>query len=156
VLGCGGCVAADGVAVPGGGLRAEPAADLLLGFRWSRVAFGLVVRRRDGGVGQEVQHVGFAVAEAFQQQPAWGLLVVRAGEAADLGQPGEDAVAEQLEVFCDGVVWHGAQPPVAGQVCLVDESAQGAGDLAGPDGVRAGLGGVLQVTKQMNIMPISA
>src|SRR5271157_4679825 len=44
VLGGGGCVATDGVPVPRGGLRAEPAADLLLGFRRPRVAFGLVVR----------------------------------------------------------------------------------------------------------------
>jgi hypothetical protein len=42
VLGGGGCVAADRVPVPGGGQRAEPAADLLLGFRGPRVAFGLI------------------------------------------------------------------------------------------------------------------
>ncbi len=35
-------VAADGVAVAGGGLGAEPARDLLLGFRRAQVALGLI------------------------------------------------------------------------------------------------------------------
>src|SRR5271157_6604676 len=60
VLGGGRAVAADGVPVAGGLLRAEPAADLLLGFRAPQVAFGLVGGGRDGGVGQEPEHVGFA------------------------------------------------------------------------------------------------
>ena len=42
VLGGSGRVAADGVPVPGGVLRAESAADLLLGFRRPRVAFCLM------------------------------------------------------------------------------------------------------------------
>src|SRR5208282_5283290 len=58
VLAGGGCVSADGVAVPGGGFRAEPAADLLLGFRGAQVAFSLVAGGRDGGVGEEPQHAG--------------------------------------------------------------------------------------------------
>ena len=42
VLDSGGGVAADGVPVAGGFLRAEPAADLLLGLRRPQVAFGLI------------------------------------------------------------------------------------------------------------------
>ena len=42
VLDGGGCVAADGVPVASGFLRAEPAGDLLLGLRWPQVAFGLM------------------------------------------------------------------------------------------------------------------
>ena len=42
----------------------EPAADLLLGLGGPQVAFGLVAGRGDGGVGQEPQHVGFAVPQA--------------------------------------------------------------------------------------------
>jgi len=48
------------------------------------------------------------------------------------------------------------QALVAGQVGGVDEAAQGLGDLAGPDGVRVGLGGVLDVPEQVDVMPISA
>ena len=55
--------------MPGSGLGTEAAGDLLLGFRWAQVAFGLVARGRDRQVGQEAQYVGVAVAVAFQQQP---------------------------------------------------------------------------------------
>jgi hypothetical protein len=73
------------VAVPGGGFRTEPAADLLLGLGGAQVAFGLIAGGRDGGIGQEPQHVGFAVLEAFQQVQGRGLLdVLAAGDAADL------------------------------------------------------------------------
>jgi hypothetical protein len=59
---CGGrCEAADGVPVPGGGHRAEPAGDLLLRLGRAQVAFGLVGRGRDRGVGEEPEHVGLAV-----------------------------------------------------------------------------------------------
>src|SRR5262245_46485374 len=85
VLDGGGCVAADGVPVAGGFLRAEPTADLLLGFRGPQVAFGLVAGRRDGGIGEEPEYVGFAVAQAFQQRPGRRLLALGAGDAADLG-----------------------------------------------------------------------
>jgi hypothetical protein len=40
---------------------------------------------RDGGVGQEPQHVGFAVAQAFEQRPGRRLLALGAGGAADVG-----------------------------------------------------------------------
>ncbi len=39
-----------------------------------------------------------AVVQAFQQQPGRRLLLVRAGDAADFGQAGEDAVTEQPQV----------------------------------------------------------
>src|SRR5258708_23149302 len=65
VLCGGGGVAADRVPVAGGLFRAEPAADLLLGFRGPQVTFGLVGGGRDGGVGQEPQHVGFTAAPAL-------------------------------------------------------------------------------------------
>jgi hypothetical protein len=57
-------------------------------FCWLRgpqVTFGLVGCGRDGGVGQEPQHVGFAVAQAFRQRPARRLLGFGAGGAADAG-----------------------------------------------------------------------
>ena len=50
----------------------------------------------------------------------------------------------------------GGQALAAGQVGGVDEAAQGVGDLAGPDRVRVGLGGVLKITQQVLVMPISA
>src|SRR5271157_1013567 len=157
VLAGGGCVAADGVAVPGGGLGAEPAADLLLGFRGAQVAFGLVAGGRDGGVGEEPQHVGFAVPEAFQQVQGGRLLdVLAAGDAADLRQAGVDAVAEQLQVPGGQLVRDGGQALVAGHVGGVDKGAQLTGDLGGPDRVRVGLRGVLEVTQQVLVMPISA
>src|SRR6266542_4078098 len=156
VLGGGGCVAADGVPVAGGFFRAKPAADLLLGFRGTQVTFGLVGGGRDGGVGEEPQYVGFAVAQAFQQGQRGGLLDVLAGHAADFGQAGEDAVAEQLQVLGDGVFRDDAQAVVAGEVGLVDEGAQLAGDLGGPDRVRVGLGGILDVPEQVGCAELVA
>jgi len=43
----------------------------------------------------------------------------------------------------------GGQALVAGQFGGVDQAAQGVGDLAGPDGLRIGLGGVFQVPEQV-------
>ena len=51
---------------------------------------------------------------------------------------------------------NGGQALLAGQVRGVDQGAQGAGDLAGPDGPQVGLGGVLKVPEQVSVMPISA
>src|SRR5512135_754443 len=150
VLAGGGCVTADGVAVPGRGLGAEPAADLLLGFRGAQVAFCQVAGGRDGGVGEEPQHVGFAVLEAFPQVQGGRLLdVAAAGDAADLGQAGVDAVAEEFQVPGGQLVRDGGQPLVAGDVGGVDEGPQLPGDLAGPDRVRVGLRGVLDVSQQV-------
>ncbi len=74
-----------------------------------------------------------------------GLLGVAAGDAADLRQPGVDAVPEHAQVPGGRVCRHGGQAGVAGSVRLVDEGAQLAGDLAGADRVRVGLGGVFDV-----------
>ena len=79
--------------------RREPTADLLLGLGGPQGAFGLVAGRRDGGVGEKPQHVGFAVAQAFQQEPGWRLLGLGTRDAADLGQPDGDAAAEQRQVL---------------------------------------------------------
>src|ERR1700722_5943133 len=63
------CPSSACTALPAGPecLPSKPAADLLLGLCWPQVAFGLVGGGRDGGVGQEPEHVGFAVLEALQQ-----------------------------------------------------------------------------------------
>src|SRR5512140_2848759 len=81
VLDGGGCVAADGVPVAGGLLRAEPAGSLLLGFGGAGVALCLVVRRGDRGVGEEPEHVVFAVFEAFQEAAGGRLFRAAAGAA---------------------------------------------------------------------------
>jgi hypothetical protein len=87
VLGGGGDVAADGVPVAGGLLRAEPAGDLLLGFRRPQITFGLGGGRRYLQVGKEAQDVVPAVAQAFQQQPAGRLLFVAAGARRTWDRP---------------------------------------------------------------------
>ena len=122
MFGGGGCVPADGVPMPGGCLRAEPAADLLLSFRWSCVPFSLIVRGGYRGVGQEPQDVGLAVPEAFQQEPAGGLLLVRAGDAADLGHPGVHAVPVQLEVLGGAVCGDGVQALAAARASAAGRS----------------------------------
>jgi hypothetical protein len=83
VLGGGGQVAADRVPLAGGFFGAEPAGDLLLGFGWAQVAFGLVGGGRDRQVVDEPQHVVLPVAEAFEQVAAGVLLAAWA--AGDLG-----------------------------------------------------------------------
>ena len=92
---------------------------------------GLVGGRGYPQVGKEAQDVVPAVAQAFQQQPAWRLLFVAAGGAADLGQADGDAVAEQAQLSGDGVIGDGSQALLAGEVRGVDEGAQRAGDLPG-------------------------
>ena len=56
---------------------------------------------------------------------------------------------EQLEVLCGHLARDGGQALVPGHVGGVDQAAQRPGDLAGPDRVRVGLGGVLKVTQQV-------
>jgi hypothetical protein len=149
-------VAADGVPVPRGLLGAEPAGDLLLDLGRSHVSLGLVRGRGYAQVGQEPEHVVLAVAQAFQQQPGGRLSHVGAGDPPDLGQSDADAVAEQPQVFRLGVGGNGGKALVAGEARGVDQGAQRAGDLAGPDGRGVGLGGVLEVSEQVSFMPISA
>jgi hypothetical protein len=53
------------------------------------------------------------------------------------------------QVFGGAVCGDGWQALIAGQVRLVDQTAQGVCDLAGPDRLRVGLGGVFQVPEQV-------
>ena len=85
-------------------------------------------------------------------------MLLRAGDAADLpDSPAMTPWRNSVSVLRGGLVGDGGQALVAGQVGGVDQGAQGSRrDLAGPDRVRVGLGGVLKITQQMDIMPISA
>ena len=94
--------------------------------------------------------------QAFQQQPGRRLPGVRAGDAADYRQAGQDAVTEQPQVSGGGSLGDGVQSLVAGGIGGVDEGAQRPGDLAGPDRAGVGLGGVFDVPEQVGVMPISA
>jgi len=87
------------------------------------------------------------VAQAFQHgQRGW---LLAAGDAADFGQSHGDAAAEQRQVPGGRVARHGVKSLAAGHVRLVDECAKAVCELAGPDGVRIGLGGVLKVAEQV-------
>src|SRR6516165_4617603 len=83
------------------------------------------------------------VFEAFQQVPGGRLLGLCAWDAADGGQAGVDAVPEQAQVPRDRLIRDDGQSLAACEVGGVDEGAQLAGDLPGPDRLRVGLGGVL-------------
>ena len=80
---------------------------------------------------------------------AGGCLLLAPGTRRTCGQPDGDAAAEQRQVLGGHVGGDGGQALVAGQVGGVDEAAQGLCDLAGPDGLRVGLGGVLEVPEQV-------
>jgi hypothetical protein len=84
VLAGGAEVAADGVAVPGGLLGAEPPGYLLLRLRGPQVPLGLVGGGRDPQVIDEAEHVVLPVAQALQQV-AEGLLLA-AGNVGHFGQ----------------------------------------------------------------------
>lgn len=144
MLGCGGGVAADRVPVPGGLLRAEPAGDFLLHFGWAQVAFGVVGCGRYAQVVHEAQHVAGAVAEAFEQVAAGVLLA--AGAAGDLRQPGQHTVPETVDERGSGLGGDGGQALIPGLVGGVDQPAQRIGDLARPDRVLVALGGVGKIT----------
>ena len=147
VLAGSGDVAADGVAVPGGFLAAEPAGDFLLGLRRARVPFGLVGGGRDAQVIDEAQDVVVAVAQCFEQGAVLELLAALA--AGYLAQAEDDAVPEGVLQRCGDQVGHGGQVLVAGGVRGVDEAAQRVGDLDGPVRAGVGLGGVGEVAKEM-------
>jgi hypothetical protein len=145
VLGDGGDVAADGVPVAGGLLRAEPAGDLLLGLSWPQVAFRMIRSRRDPQAGGEAEHVGLPVAQAFEQVAA-GLLLA-AGDAGDLGQAHQDAVLERVGQWRGDVAGDGGQGLGAGGVRGVDQALQRPGGLDGPVRIWVLLGGVGQVAQ---------
>ena len=106
-------------------------------------------RGRDPQVGQEPEHVGLAVLQAFQQEPAGLLPCLRAGDPANLLQAGEDAERDRPGSAA-GCSSETAAIPRAGLVRGVDEGAERVRGLAGPDGVRVGLGGVLQIAQQVS------
>ena len=59
-------------------------------------------------------------------------------------------MAEQLERLRDGLVERDSgQAPVAGGVRGVDQGAEALRDLAGPDGIRVALGGVLNIPEDV-------
>jgi hypothetical protein len=155
MLGGGGGVAADGVPVAGGLPGAEAAGDLLLGLGGSQVTFGLVGGGRDGGAGEEPQHVGLAVVQAFEQVPGGRLLALAAGQAGDGGQAVGDGAAECRQVLRGAAGGDVVQPGVAGQVRGVDQAAQRIRGPGGPGGVRVGLGGVLEIAEQVGFIWMS-
>ena len=59
-------IAEDCVSVSGAVFAGQPAGDLLLDFRGSQVAFGLVRGGRYPQVGGEAQHVGPPLVQGFQ------------------------------------------------------------------------------------------
>ena len=126
-----------------------PAGDLLLGFRGPQVAFGLVAGRGDGGVGQEPQHVGFAVAQAFQQRPGGGLLALRAGDAADPGQPDGDAVAEQLQVLRGHLGGNGSIPWPRAMLAAWMRARRASAVWPGQIASTVQLGGVFKIAEQV-------
>jgi hypothetical protein len=147
VLGGGGDVAADGVAVAGDLLGAESAGYFLLGLCGPQVAFCLVRRRGNAQVGGEPEDVGLPVAQAFEQVAAGPLLA--ACDLGHLGQADQDAVLERVGQRGGDVAGDGGQALGAGGVRGVDQALQRLGDRGGP--VRAGvlLGGVLQIAQQV-------
>jgi hypothetical protein len=86
-------------------LGAELAGDLLLCFRGSEVAFGLVGGARDAQVGGEAQQFVLAVAEALQQLAEGCLLA--AGSLLHLAE--DDAMPEGFDQGRGDVGWHGGQ-----------------------------------------------
>jgi hypothetical protein len=100
-------------------------------------------------VGEEPEHVVFAVFEAFQEAAGGRLFLVAAGDAGNLGQAHDDAVAEQPQVPGCLLLRDGGQALVAGDVGGVDEGTQLVCDLDRPDGTGVVLGGGFQVAEQV-------
>ena len=100
-----------------------------------------------------VQDVVVAIAQALQV-PAGVLLAV--GTAGHLGQSREDAVPEGGHQRDCGLSGHCGQAAVAGGLRGMDQAAQGASDLAWPDGAGIAFGGIRKVTKKAGLMAISA
>jgi hypothetical protein len=119
----------------------------LLGLGRPQIALGLVGGGRDAQVAGETQHVVLPVAEDFEQVAAWVLFA--AGAAGDIGQPGQHAVAEGVDERGGDVAGNRGQALIPRLVGGVDQPAQGIGDLARPDRLRVGFGGVLAVADQV-------
>jgi hypothetical protein len=144
VLGRGGDVAAEGVAILGACFAGEPSGDVLLDFAGPKVAFGLV----GGGwylqVVGEAQDVGFAVAQHLEQESGFALSGAGA-VGGGVGQSDAHPVPEPVDQrVADGVVeW--VATLVAGQVGLVDQLAQRIGELGRPGCAGVDLGGTSKI-----------
>jgi hypothetical protein len=123
--------------VPGSFLAAEPAGDFLLGFRGTRVSFGLVGCGRDPQVSGEPQDVVATVAESFQQCPV--LELAAAFPAGQLAEAESRVLEDQADV-----------PPSGRDAGEVGSSEA---DLPGElgDGV-SGLAGAIRIGQ----MPVAA
>ena len=117
------------------------------GSGWPQVTFCLVRRGRYPQVGDEAEHVGLPVAQAFQQVPPGPLLAAR--DAGHLGKAGQDAGAERVDEGRGDGLGDGGQALGAGGVGGVDQALQRLGDLDGPVRARARLGGIGQVAQQV-------
>src|SRR6266699_3893089 len=99
----------------------------------------------------EMLLVGLTVVAEFQQVPA-GVLgggVARPGDARDVGEPGEDGVAELLDRGIADVRRDIGQAGVEGLVPGADQAPQRPLCLFRPDGAGPALGGVLEVPDQV-------
>ena len=66
-----------------------------------------------------------------------------------VGQPGPHAVTEPVQQRVPHLVGDRGGAVVTGEVGLVDQPAQGVGDLGGPDRVGIDLGRIVKITKQV-------
>jgi hypothetical protein len=83
-------------------------------------------------------------------------LLLAAGDAGNLGEPQQDAVAERVDQGRGDVAGDGGQALGAGGVRGVDQALEGLADLDGPVRFGVGLGGGGQVAQDVGLMPISA
>jgi hypothetical protein len=136
----------------------QAAGDLLLGLERADAALREVVSWPDPGIRGEAEHVVVAVAAEFEQFTAGFLLHggLRPGDAADAGQSGEDGVAELACQRGEHFFRYGGKSKLNGTMPLVDQAAQRPLRLHRPDRARVGLGAVLEIPKQVGVMPISA
>src|SRR5258708_23885321 len=132
----------------------SPARDLLLGLSGPQVALRLVGRGWYPQVTGEAEHVVLPAAQAFEQVAA-GLLLA-AGDAGNLGQADQDAVAERVDQGRGHLARDGGHALGAGGVRGVDEPLQGLAGLGGPVRIRVGLGGAGPVAPEVLVMRISA
>jgi hypothetical protein len=94
-----------------------------------------------------------AVAQGLQQGAVPELLAAPAGY---LAQSEDHPVLERLDERRGDIGGDGGQVLVAGVIRGVDQPLQCLADLDGPMRAGVGLGGVLKITYQVLVMPISA
>jgi len=118
-------------------------------FSPAHVSFGLVGRRRDAQVGEEPQYVVAAVVQAFQQQPARGCFSLLPGTRRTCdSRPARRAgtASAPFAMLASGTA---CRPCSRALFAAWMRARRFAGDLTGPDRVRVGLGGVLNITKEV-------